>query len=100
MSKAMFVVNYEIDEAKREDYLASIKEYKSLIAADGLERYDVYALKGNPNAFREVFEFADRESFENFDDCDDERVNVLVTKMEGLKKPNTTKLETFFELDV
>ena len=39
MSKVLFTINYEIQGDKKEEYLKTIRELKSLIKAEGLESY-------------------------------------------------------------
>jgi len=98
MSKVIFSVQYEIEEGKKEEYLRTIRELKSLLKADGLENYSVYEVKGKPNNFGELYTFSNNEAFENFDDNNDERVNILITKIADMAVDHSTKYTTLTEL--
>lgn len=98
MAKVIFSVQYEIDAQRREDYLESIKEYKSLLKVEGLNDYSIYEVKGKTNNFQELFIFDSEAAYENFDDADNERMNVLISKLEDLKVPKSTKSHTFIEV--
>lgn len=98
MPKVLFTVQYDVVPEKRADYITAIKELKSLVHAEGLETYSVYELKGKSNTFEEVYIFGSQEAYENFDDAEDERINVLISKIESLKAHNSTKYSTLFEL--
>ncbi len=98
MSKVIFLVQYEILEEKREDYIQAINELKNLLRAEGLENYSVYELKGKPNHFQEQYLFSSEEAFENFDDNEDERLNILINKITELTKNHSTKYSTLTEI--
>ncbi|MFI5237801.1 MAG: hypothetical protein ACHQLA_07685 [Ignavibacteriales bacterium] len=97
MSKTLFIINYEIEPEKKEDYLRTIRELKSLLKAEGLESYDVYEVKGKSNQFQEQYTFSSNEAFENFDDNTDERINILINKINDLAVKNSTKYSTLTE---
>ena len=99
MSKVLFTVQYEVLSDKRSEYITAIKELKSLISAEGLESYSVFEVKGKANTFEEVYVFSSQEVYENFDDAEDERINVLISKIESLKAHSSTKYLTLLELD-
>jgi hypothetical protein len=98
MSKVIFSVQYEILEDKKDEYLRTINELKNLIKAEGLESYSVYEVKGKPNQFQEQYLFSSEEAFENFDDNEDERLNILINKISDLAKEHSTKYTTLHEL--
>ena len=97
MSKILFTINYEVEAEKREEYLRTIRELKNLIKAEGLESYSVYETKGKPNRFQEQYIFISEEAFENFEDGTDERMNILISKIEGMTIGHTTKYSTLVE---
>lgn len=100
MNKVIFTIQYEIKSEKHEEYLSSIKELKLLIKAEGLESYSVYEVKGKKtNVFEEVFVFTSKEAFDNFDDGENERVDILVNKIEDMKVVNSTHYNTLIELN-
>jgi len=83
---------------KKEEYLKTIRELKSLIKAEGLESYSVYEVKGKPDRFQEQYIFSSDEAFENFEDATDERINILITKISGMTVEHTTKYTTQTEV--
>jgi len=98
MSKVLFTINYDIQGDKKEEYLKTIRELKSLIKAEGLESYSVYEVKGKPNRFQEQYIFGSDETFENFEDATDERINILINKISGMTVEHTTKYTTQTEI--
>ena len=98
MSKIIFTIKYELKSEKKEDYLVVIKELKNLLKAEGLESYSVYELKGKPNHFQEVYSFTTQEAFDAFDDNQNERVNILIAKLNEMTVDNTTKYSTLYEV--
>ena len=98
MSKVLFTINYEVESEKREEYLRTIRELKNLIKADGLENYSVYEVKGKSNRFQEQYIFSSDEAFENFEDGTDERMSILISKIESLTLNHSTKYSTLSEL--
>jgi len=98
MSKVLFTINYEIESDKKEEYLRTIRELKTLLKAEGLESYSVFEIKGKPNHFQEQYVFSSDETFENFDDNTDERINILVNKISEMAVGHSTRYITFNEL--
>jgi hypothetical protein len=100
MSKILFTINYEIQQEKKEDYIRTVRELKSLIRPEGLESYKVYKLKGKSNRFEEQYIFNSEEAFDSFEDDTDERINILVTKISGMTVEHTTKYTTLTEIEL
>jgi hypothetical protein len=98
MAKVLFRVQYEIIPGKRNDFLDSMTELKSLISAEGLESYSLFELKGKANAFEENYLFASPEAYENFDDAENERINILIAKLENMKVHGSTRYATLTEI--
>ena len=98
MSKVIFAIQYEIDENKRVEYMALIRELKTLLTADGLENYAVYELKGKQNHFEELYTFNSPEAYENFDDNQNERIGILLSKLSDMVKGNSMKYTTLTEV--
>jgi quinol monooxygenase YgiN len=99
MSKVNFNIQYEINPDKREEYFSIIREIKNLLKFEGLESYKVFEIKGKPNNFQEVYTFVSQEAFENFDDDQNERLNILINKLNDITMGNSTKYTTLFELE-
>ena len=98
MSKVIFAIQYEIDENKRVEYMALIRELKTLLTADGLENYAVYEVKGKQNHFEELYTFNSLEAYENFDDNQNERIGILLSKLTDMVKGNSMKYTTLTEV--
>jgi hypothetical protein len=98
MSKVIFAIQYEIDENKRVEYMALIRELKTLLTADGLENYAVYEVKGKQNHFEELYTFNSPEAYENFDDNQNERIGILLSKLSDMVKGNSMKYTTLTEV--
>ena len=99
MGKVIFTIQYEVASTKREEYLGVIKELKNLLKADGLESYTVYEVKGKPNNFEEIYSFTTAEAYEDFDDNQNERLNILINKLSDMTTENSTKYTTLFEVN-
>jgi L-rhamnose mutarotase len=98
MAKVIFSIQYEINSGKKEEYFGVVKELKNLLKAEGLENYSVYEIKGKPNNFQEIYTFSSGEAFDKFDDDQDERLNLLITKLTDLTTANSTKYTTLYEV--
>lgn len=98
MAKVIFSIQYEINPAKKNEYLDIIREFKNLLKSDGLDKYEVYEVKGKANTFQEMYEFISREAFEAFDDDQNERLNILINKLSDITVENSTKYSTLYEL--
>jgi hypothetical protein len=98
MSKVIFSIQYEIPTAKKDEYLKVIRELKNLLKADGLESYAVYEVKGKSNNYQEQYIFSSEQAYEDFDDNQNERINILISKLNDLATDNSTKYTTLTEL--
>ena len=98
MAKVIFSVQYEISSNKNEEYFGVVKELKNLLKADGLDNYTVYEVKGKPNHYQEIYTFSSNEAFEQFDDNQNERLNILINKLSDLTTENSTKYTTLYEV--
>jgi len=99
MAKVIFSIQYEVQANKRDEFVNSIKELKSILKAEGLESYSLFEGK-TKNLFQEVYQFSSKESFDNFDDSENERIDILISKIEDLKEPNSTKYNTLYEVSL
>lgn len=98
MGKVIFSIKYEIIPDRREDYLDVIRELKTLVSAEGLEDYSAYEQKNKKNNFEEVYIFESEQAYEDFDDNQDERVDILMTKLSDMIKQQSTNYSTLFEV--
>lgn len=98
MSRVIFTINYEINPDKRNEYLDVIRELKNIIKSEGLESYSVYEHKSKQNTFSEIYVYSSKEAWEEADESENERVDILMTKLSDLIKDKTTKYTTMFEI--
>ena len=98
MSKVLFSIQYEILPEKRDEYLKVIRELKNLLSTDGLESYSVYEVKGKTNNFQELYTFSSMEAYEAFDDDTNERINLLIDKINEISVDKSTKYTTLVQL--
>lgn len=99
MSKVIFSIRYHVFPERRQEYLDVVRELKNLVKAEGLESYSVYEQKNKPNNFEEVYLFNSEEAFENFDDNQDERIDLLMTKLSDMIKEQSTQYTTLLEVN-
>ncbi len=99
MSRVIFSIRYNVFPERREEYLDVVRELKNLVKAEGLENYSVYEQKNKPNSFEEVYLFNSQEAFENFDDNQDERTDILMTKLSDMIKEQSTQYTTLIEVN-
>jgi quinol monooxygenase YgiN len=99
MSRVIFSIRYQVFPERRQEYLDVVRELKNIIKADGLESYSVFEQKNKPNNFEEVYLFKNEDSFENFDDNQDERIDILMTKLSDMIKEQTTQYTTSLEVN-
>lgn len=98
MGKVVFTINYDILPDKRVEYLDVVRELKSIIKSEGLESYSVYEKKSKENSFKEIYIYESKEAWEDADEAENERVDILMTKLSDLVKEKTTQYNTLFEV--
>jgi len=98
MSKVLFSIQYEINPEQRDEFFRVIKELKNLIKAEGLLSYELYEVKGKPNNFQEQYSFSSLEAYEAFDDNNDERINILINKVNDMSVDRSTKYTTLIQI--
>ena len=98
MSKVLFSISYDIIPDKRAEYLDVVRELKSIIKSEGLESYSVYEQKSKENSFKEVYIYESEEAWEEADEAQNERVDILMTKLSDLIKEKTTQYSTLLEV--
>ncbi len=94
MSKVIFTIQYELKEDKKEEFISVVNELKNLLNADGLEDYSVFKVKGKQNQYKEQYTFESEEAFDSFDDNNDERINILIDKLNDLTIEHSTRYLT------
>jgi len=94
MSKVIFTIQYELKEDKIGEFLNVVNELKNLLNAEGLEDYSVFKVKGKQNQYQEQYTFNSEEAFDAFDDNNDERINILIDKLNSLTMEHSTRYLT------
>ncbi|HKI77643.1 MAG TPA: hypothetical protein VKA26_03795 [Ignavibacteriaceae bacterium] len=98
MGKVLLSIRYEIQSDKKDEYLSVIKELKNVLKTDGLESYSVYEVKGKANNFEEIYTYSSAQAYEEADDSENERINILITKISDMTVDNSTKYSTLYEI--
>jgi hypothetical protein len=81
MSKVILTVSYEILSEKREEYLEYMKEIKEYILKKNNCEYSLFEQIGRKNLFSEIYSFNSKEDYDNFDEVEDEQMEVLLDKL-------------------
>jgi quinol monooxygenase YgiN len=98
MSRVIFSISYDIIPDKRGEYLDVVRELKSIMKSEGLESYSVFEQKSKENSFKELYIYESEEAWEDADEAQNERVDILMTKLSDLIKDKTTQYSTLFEV--
>lgn len=98
MAKVIFSIQYDVIPDKREEYLNLMREMKSLVSGNGLVSYSVYEKKNKANSFEELYVFEGEDAYEEFDDNQSERVDILMAKLSDMIKENSAKYTTLQEV--
>lgn len=98
MSRVIFTIEYEVKAEKREEYLTVAKELKNIVKAEGLEEYNIYENNKKANVFEEKYFFIDEQAYDEFDDIEDERVDILTNKLSDMIKDKSTKYSVVKEV--
>ncbi len=99
MGKVIFSISYDILPEKRIEYLDIVRELKNIIKSEGLESYTVYEQKSKSNSFQEVYVYKSQQAWEDSDEVENERVDILMTKLSDLVKEKSTQYSTLFEVE-
>ncbi|MGA2622632.1 MAG: hypothetical protein ABSF91_02155 [Bacteroidota bacterium] len=98
MGKVIFTISYEIDPAKRDEYLDLADKMKSHLAGSKGKNYAIYERKTKKNSFSEVFICKNVEEYDQLEDDQDETTEELVGRLEGLLTNGKMKYSTLIEL--
>ncbi|MBI3586344.1 MAG: hypothetical protein HY088_04350 [Ignavibacteriales bacterium] len=97
MPKVILQISYDIDPAKREDYVSLMNEIKSHFTQARKKDYSVYEQKGKKNSFVEQFVCNSLEEFDNLEDDLDDKSEELVNRLEELLGGGKAKYTTLVE---
>ncbi len=99
MAKIIFSIKYDIFSEKRNEYLSVIRELKNIIKIEGMENYSAYQVKGKQNRFKEIYIYSNEKAWEEADDSQDERVDILMNKLSDMIIEKSTNYETLIEIE-
>jgi hypothetical protein len=97
MAKVLLQISYDIDPAKREQYLALVKEMKNHFNQVRKKNYSVYEAK--KNSFVEQFLCNSTAEYDALEDDLDEKSEELVNRLEGILREGKAKYTTLSEID-
>jgi hypothetical protein len=98
MAKVIFTISYEVNPEKRDEFLALSQVMKAHVAKTNEKEYSIFEQKGKKNSFSEVFVFNSVDEYNQLDD-QDEQMNELVQKLEGLLVDGKMKYTTLIEIE-
>lgn len=98
MGKVIFTISYEIDAAKRDEYLVLAEMMRNHLAGSKGKNYAIYEHKTKKNSFSEVFMCKNVEEYDQLEDDQDETTEELVGRLEGLLTNGKMKYSTLIEL--
>lgn len=98
MAKVIFTISYEVNPEKRDEFLALSQTMKAHVSKTNGKEYSIFEQKGKKNNFSEVFVFNSMDEYNQLDD-QDEQMNELVQKLEGLLVDGKMKYTTLIEIE-
>ena len=91
-------MQYEIDEKRREEFLATVQQLKSHLASNPNISYVVGEQKGKKNAFAEMYIAATEDAYTQFKESEDAEADVLSEKISSFMKGGKAKYITYKEV--
>ena len=82
MRKVLVQIQYEVDPAKRDAYLAHVREMREHAAEILRIDYQVFEDLEHPGRFTEIFTCESVEEYETLDDRQDDRFRDLVARLD------------------
>ncbi len=98
MSRIILIVNYEIDPAKREQYLELARRIKEHYTTELKSNYSVFEQKGRPNHFTEMFMCESQQEFDALEENQTEKTESLLEELQGCVKAGKMKYSTYTEI--
>jgi len=96
MGKVILTVQYDVKEAKRNDYLSAVEKLKSHYATNQFVSYSVYEQRGKQNSFAEIFMAHSEVAYKKFEESDDQVADSLTAQLQDFVE-SKTKYTTFME---
>ncbi|MCX7983306.1 MAG: MFS transporter [Bacteroidetes bacterium] len=98
MAKVILQISYEIQDDKRQEYLALTQALKHHFIVEQQKNYSIYEQRGKHNNFVEQFVCNSEEEYETLEDNMTDSSTELINKLENLVKQGTTKYTTLIEI--
>ncbi|HVK38314.1 MAG TPA: hypothetical protein VNA88_07285 [Candidatus Kapabacteria bacterium] len=100
MAKVVLLVNVELEDGKREEYLSAVGELRDRFRASGDVSYGVFENQGKEkDSFTEMFTFKDMSAYEAFDDGEEDgEANEIFAKILSMGK-RAPKYTTLVEVE-
>jgi len=95
MSKVLLEINYEVQTAKREEYLNLINDLKSGYETSKIAKLEIFEVQGSPNNFWEIYTYDNEESFQN---ADDSAFDETVEKINDCLVPDKLRSYTLHQI--
>ena len=96
MGKVILTVQYDVKEAKRNDYLSAVEKLKTHYATNQFVSYSVYEQRGKQNAFAEIFMAHSEVAYKKFEESDDQTADELTAQLQDFVE-SKTKYTTYME---
>ena len=98
MPKVILQISYDIQPAKRDEYLRLMQEMKSHFTGVRKKNYAVFEVKGRTQSFVEQFVCNSMEEYEALEDDLDEKSEELVNRLEEFLADGKAKYATLIEV--
>ncbi len=95
MSKVLLEINYEVQPAKREEYLKLVNELKTGYENSKIANLEVFEVQGAPNNFMEIYTYSSEEAFQN---ADDSAFDDTVVKINDCLVPDKLRSYTLHQI--
>ena len=92
MAKVILTMQYEIDEKKRDGFLATVQELKSHYASNPHISYLVGEQKGKKNAFAEMYIADSEEAYAQFKENEDQAADTISEKLSTVYEKRESKI--------
>jgi hypothetical protein len=96
MGKVILTVQYDVKEAKRNDYLSAVEKLKAHYATNQFVSYSVYEQRGKQNSFAEIFMAHSEVAYKKFEESDDQTADELTALLQDFVE-SKTKYTTYME---
>lgn len=100
MSKIIFLINYDVNPDKREEYLMTMKELKDHLMNNSHKNYIVVEDKNKRNNFTEMYICANEDEYDSLENETDDKTFELTNKLfTEYVQDKKAKYSTFYEIE-